>query len=313
MALKLSGFDQVSAWIIGIVAGGAVVGLILFVGKKADTAQETRKEERAHEAERLLSEANASSNENRAKAKSKHQDDTDVAPIATTAKPFVSSFAYSGASAPWRWSDIKDEWKLCGAGKKQSPVDLSGAKIDPKLKALKFNYQHGTTTLGFANQTIQGDVELGSWIDIDGDRYDLKKVTVHTPSEHRVNGLPFEMEVQFHHRELSGRTAVVAVLVTAGKSHPAFLRMANKLPRYEGETATLDRFVWTDILPTKRTYWQYEGSDTAPPCHEGVQWLVFTNTIDAATREIDSLAQLQKNNARPVQELGRRTLRRSNR
>ena len=314
MALKLSGFDQVSAWITGVAVAGAVIGLTLFIGKKADKAQEILKEERAREAEALLSEAHASyAHEAREKAASEEQKHAEAQTNSHPTTPTVSSFAYTGASAPWRWSDIKEEWKTCGSGKKQSPIDLSGAKVDPKLKALKFNYQHGVTALSFANQTIQGDVELGSWLDIDGDRYDLKTITIHTPSEHRVNGLPYEMEVQFHHRELSGREAVVAVLITAGKSHPAFLKLANKLPRYEGETASLERFIWTDILPAKRTYWQYEGSETTPPCKEGIDWIVLTNTTDAATREIDSIAHLQKNNARPTQELGRRILRRSNR
>lgn len=312
MALKLSGFDQVSAWIVGVVVAGALISITLFIGKKVDANRELQKEERAQQAEQLLAEARESSHESTSKiagddVPEKEKTDADVA------MPLTSTFGYAGATAPWRWSDLKDEWKLCGSGKKQSPIDLSGAKIEPKLKALKFNYQHGVTTLALANQTIQGDVALGSWLDIDGDRYDLRKISVHTPSEHRVNGLPYEMEIQFHHRELSGRTAIVAVLVTAGKSHPALLKLANTLPRYEGESSTLDRFIWTDVLPAKRTYWEYEGSETTPPCKEDVEWIVLTNTIDAATREIDSIAHLQKNNARPTQELGRRTLRRSNR
>lgn len=314
MALKLSGFDQVSAWIVGVVVATGFIGVTLFIGKKSDSRLEIQKEQRAQEAEQLLSEAHESNHEV-ATSKSTHGDEATekAATLVDAGKPLISSFGYAGGSAPWRWSDLKPEWKLCGSGKKQSPIDLSGAKVDPKLKALKFNYQHGITSLALANQTIQGDVELGSWLDLDGDRYDLKKITIHTPSEHRVNGLPYEMEVQFHHRELSGRTAIVAVLITAGKSHPALLRLANKLPRYEGETATLDRFIWTDLLPAKRTYWEYEGSETTPPCQESVEWIVLTNTVDAATREIDSIAQLQKNNARPIQEIGRRTLRRSNR
>lgn len=313
MALAIKGFDQVTAWIGGVVLAGGIIGLLFFVGKTADRQQEERKEERAKEAEELLAEKSSaprtqteSANDH---AQDKHAKDKSQEPSHKEA----SVFSYTGASAPWRWSDMKEAWKLCGSGKKQSPVDISGAKINPKLKALKFNYQHGVTALSLTNQTVQGEVEFGSWLDIDGDRYDLKTISVHTPSEHRVNGLPYEMEIQFHHKELSGKIANVAVLITAGKSNPAILRLVKALPRYEGENGSLKRYIWSDILPAHRTYWQYEGSETTPPCTEGVEWIVLTNTTAAASREIDALANLQKNNSRPTQELGRRIIRRSNR
>lgn len=311
MAFTIKGLDQVTAWIGGVVIAGAVIGVVLFLGKSADKSQDALKEARAKIAEELLAEATNTSRKDTASVAS--DSSVEPPPQELPAKHPVSAFSYTGASAPWRWSDLKEEWRLCGTGKRQSPIDLSGAKIDAKLKALKFNYQHGVTNLSFANQTLQGDVEFGSWLDVDGDRYDLKNVSVHTPSEHRVNGLPFEMEIQLQHQELSGRVIIVAVLLTAGKSNPTLLRIAKDLPRYEGETGSLNRFLWTDILPPKRTYWQYDGSWTTPPCTENVTWIVLTDTVQAATREIDSVGALQKNNARPTHELGHRLLRRSDR
>lgn len=316
MELKIKGLDQITAWIGGIVIASVVAGIILFMGQRIDKREEEAKIKLAKEAESIL----AAANKNQQAAKkgaigetgSKETDATDDS--SPRKKNAVLPYGYSGPQAPWRWSDIQENWQLCGKGKRQSPIDISGARIDPRLKALKFNYQHGTTILSLANQTLQGSVEFGSWLDIDGDRYDLKKITFHTPSEHRIHGLPYEMEIQLHHQELSGKTASVALLIAVGSSNQAIQRIDEKLPRYEGEEIVLDRFKWDDLISAKkRTYWQYTGSLTTPPCTENLNWIVLTETSPATTKEIDRIAVLQKNNARPVQELHGRSITRSNR
>ena len=316
MGLKIKGLDQITAWIGGVVIAAAVTGIILFIGQGIDKREEEAKIQLAKEAEAIL--AAATKNQQQA-AKKNELSETDskktkVADDSSPRKGAILPYGYSGPQAPWRWSDIQENWQLCGKGKKQSPIDISGARIDPKLKALKFNYQHGATILSLANQTLQGSVEFGSWLDIDGDRYDLKKITFHTPSEHRIHGLPYEMEIQLHHQELSGKTASVALLIAVGSANHAIQRIEEKLPRYEGEEIVLDRFKWDDIISAKkRTYWQYTGSLTTPPCTENLNWIVLTETSPATTKEIDRIAALQKNNARPVQELHGRAVTRSNR
>lgn len=318
MGLKIKGLDQITAWIGGIVIASIIVGITIYIGRSIDSRRELRKVQLAKEAESILAATMARQQLSSAK-KAETEENLDTHESESTgdrprSQVATIPYGYTGPQAPWRWSDIQEDWKICGTGKKQSPIDISGAKMDAKLKALKFNYQHGTTKLFLANQTLQGSVEFGSWLDIDGDRYDLKHVTFHTPSEHRVNGLPYEMEIQFHHQELSGKRAAVAVLIAAGSSNSSLSRMEEKLPRYEGEESVLDRFQWTDIiLSKKRTYWQYTGSLTTPPCTEGINWIVLTETTPATTKEIDKISALQKNNARPTQELHGRPVHRSNR
>ena len=54
----------------------------------------------------------------------------------------------------------------------------------------------------------------------------------------------------------------------------------------------------------------YPGSLTAPPCTEGVRWLVMSEIQEAAREQIDRISALtgsQANN-RPVQPLGARTV-----
>ncbi|MCX6127306.1 MAG: carbonic anhydrase family protein, partial [Proteobacteria bacterium] len=266
-------------------------------------------------AEKILEESLATQAQDRIKSKATSQ--TSVLSPGTQAgediTPVSPGFGYSGSTAPWRWMDLKPAWELCGKGRKQSPIDISGAKESQRLKPIKFNYRHDVTTLDLAASTLHGKIEPGSWLEFDADRYDLKEVYFRTPGEHRINGLPYELELQLAHEELSGRKLILSVQFTTGKSHPSLRRIAQSLPRFEGETVRFDKNIWSDFLPSKRTYWTYTGSLTMPPCTEDVTWVVLTQTSTASTADIDNLAKYQKDNARPYQPLNGRKIARSNR
>lgn len=306
MAIKIRGFDQITAWGVGIVTAGALFGVIFWLGKSSASKEAAEKLRLTKEAEKSLAE------HHNTKAKL-HQPEANAHEKATLpdTQKTSSSYAYSGTTAPWRWADMG--WPLCGTGKQQSPIDISGAKESPELKSLKVNYLHGVTELSFANQTFSGSIENGSWLDVDGDRYDLKNVYFRTPSEHRVNGLPYELELQLLHQELSGRQIMLSILVTAGKKNEHLEPILSSLPRYEGEQHRIERLNWSAVLPSKRLYWQYRGSLTTPPCSEGITWIVLTTPVYASTAQIEAFQHLQKNNARAVFPLGQRALHRSNR
>lgn len=59
-----------------------------------------------------------------------------VSPYVFAADETETEFHYrKGAEAdPSKWSSIKPEWKICGTGKRQSPIDLT-----PKIAKLVHN------------------------------------------------------------------------------------------------------------------------------------------------------------------------------
>jgi len=51
------------------------------------------------------------------------------------------------------------------------------------------------------------------------------------------------------------------------------------------------------LLPTDRGYWTYEGSLTAPPCTEGVRWLIFEQQVEISRDQLKAFATSTKSTA----------------
>ncbi|MGH9781806.1 MAG: carbonic anhydrase family protein, partial [Candidatus Acidiferrales bacterium] len=62
------------------------------------------------------------------------------------------------------------------------------------------------------------------------------------------------------------------------------------------------------LLPRNTAYYTYMGSQTAPPCTEGVTWFVLKAPMDISAEEINAFANLYPHDARPVQPLNGRVV-----
>ncbi|MCX6118791.1 MAG: carbonic anhydrase family protein [Proteobacteria bacterium] len=313
MQIKIKSLDQITAWLIGLVVGGILFSIVWWVGGAAYNREEEDRVKIAASAEAILEQSrkNQVSKVDHYKLESKHPDEPDAA------KPkdsiFEGHFAYSGTEAPWRWSDLRKTWSICKTGKFQSPIDFTGSKENENLKTLKFHYQHDISSVSLSNQTLVAQIPVGSWVEYKSERFDLQRAYLRTPSEHRVNGLPYEMEVQLEHQDLAGTKMFISILYTVGKESSALSQLSQALPRYAGESSKIERFNWKDLLPEKKTYWNYKGSLTFPPCSEGIDWVVFTKTNSLSSKTLKAFEKLQQNNARPTWPINKRSIARSNR
>lgn len=227
------------------------------------------------------------------------------------AKPH-GTWSYGGEAGPQAWGGLRPEFSQCASGRRQSPIDIRGG-IAVDLDPVVFEYQPSGFAVVDNGHTVQVDIAPGNRIEALGRRYDLVQFHFHRPSEERIDGRQFEMDVHLVHRDPEGRLAVVAVLLERGAAQPVVQAVWNNLPLEKGEAqsarGTLDL---AQLLPRDRGYYTYMGSLTTPPCSEGVLWMVMREPVTVSPSQIDIFSRLYPMNARPVQAAGGRLIKQSN-
>ncbi len=239
----------------------------------------------------------------------RHTAHAKAAGAARAAAHASAHWSYQGAAGPQTWGALKPEFTLCGAGQRQSPIDIRGG-LAVDLDPVKFSYQATPFTVIDNGHTVQANVAQGNHIEIGGKRFELVQFHFHRPSEERIDGRQFEMSLHLVHKDEQGRLAVVAVLMDKGQPQPAVQKVWNNLPLEKGEQlAARVPLEVSELLPTDRRYYTYMGSLTTPPCSEGVQWVVMRQPVSMSPEQIELFARMYPMNARPLQQAsGRRIL-----
>ena len=210
-------------------------------------------------------------------------------------------WSYQGDTGPQHWHELNPEFKQCGLGERQSPIDIREG-IPVELDPIQFDYKLSAFRVIDNGHTVQVNVEPGNRIVVNGRRYELVQFHFHRPSEERLNGRQFEMVAHLVHKDLEGKLAVVAVLIEEGKGHPIVQQVWNNLPLEKRvEQAGLQGLDLLQLLPEDRRYVTYMGSLTTPPCTEGVLWMVLKKPVSVSAQQIAIFSRLYPMNARPVQ------------
>lgn len=221
-------------------------------------------------------------------------------------------WSYAGSGEPGAWAAVDPAYAACSAGKRQSPIDIGGG-IRVDLEPVRFDYRPGGFSVLDTGHTVQVNPAAGNAIEVLGRRYELVEFHFHRPAETLVEGKRFEMEVQLTHKDAHGRLAVVAVLFEQGAPQPVVQAVWNNLPLEAHDDlparALLDP---AGLLPTGRGYLTYLGSLTAPPCTEGVLWMVMQQPGTMSREQLAIFEHLYPMNARPVQPLAGRLIKISN-
>ena len=225
-------------------------------------------------------------------------------------------WSYSGENSPERWGSLSHLYAACSVGQRQSPIDIRKT-VHADLPDIEFAYKPVPLTIednGHSIKVETGETGEAGHIVVDGDRFELKHLHFHRPSEEKIDGKTYAMSAHLVHQAKDGRLAVVAVLIEAGKKdHPLIRTLWNHLPLEKEKTVTRDdvRIDPAHILPAKRAYYTFMGSLTTPPCTEGVLWLILKTPIQLSKEQLAGFATVYKNNARPVQPVNGRTIKSS--
>ena len=217
-------------------------------------------------------------------------------------------WGYTGDTGPAFWGELNPDYILCETGTSQSPIDIDAVnQVD--LANVAIHYQPGQVKFINNGHTIEGVYPEGSYIELEGVRYNLEQFHFHAPSEHMVGGEHAALEVHFVHKDAQGNLAVIGVLFQEGSDSLDLLSMAEALDKMDTpELNSPVAFNAADLLPPDQTSFRYSGSLTTPPGSEGVTWLVMVEQPTLTEQQITAFTSIFDDNNRPVQPLNDREI-----
>lgn len=221
-------------------------------------------------------------------------------------------WSYEGENGPQAWSRLRPEFALCGAGRRQSPINIDeSTTLQGPAESIQFSYLPSNGMVVNNGHTIQVDVQGSNSVTVRGSNYQLQEFHFHTPSEEQINFKRTAMVAHLVHRNGEGQLAIVAVLLELGSANPLIDKVWTYMPLDAGDRVRMPNELLnlTELLPTDQRYYQFMGSLTTPPCSEGVLWMVLKQPMTISRAQHRLFTQLYPNNARPLQPLNARPVR----
>ncbi len=219
-------------------------------------------------------------------------------------------WSYSGETSPEHWIEIEKN-SDCD-GKHQSPINIinKDANSIATKGDLKTLYAPTTLISEVKNNghSIQFDFEEGDSISYKNEIYYLKQIHFHEPSEHKINGIIYPIEIHLVHLSKTGKITVLGILGEEGNESQLFEFFESFLPLKNGAKKDIHHNIdLSSLLLDKKHYYSYSGSLTTPPCTEGVNWIIFKEPIILSVDEVLKLKNnMPINNFRNEQPLNDR-------
>lgn len=197
-------------------------------------------------------------------------------------------------SRGWDYASHGLDWQCrCREGFEQSPIDLKTdcAITQKPILSPRFEYytvKRQNVKWVFEDnklkiKTVHPTIELGRIYDYEGNIYQAHEIHFHTPSEHRINGKYFDLEIQVIHRTIAGEFKNKAILSLLYKREPGaklrffqgvdMVNLPNPMIKNSFDAMVRDFNVY-DLMDEDMatppmasfSFFKYKGSMTSPPC-----------------------------------------------
>lgn len=233
---------------------------------------------------------------------------------ATVHAQWKTPWSYDGPRGNAHWAELDPAYATCKTGKAQSPIDIRTAeKAD--LPAIRFQYTSGPLHYLINNgYTVRVNYHDTTNALVIGDkRYYLTQFHFHRPSEEYIHGKAYAMEAHFMHRAHDGEIAGVVVMLEPGAANGLVQQLWDHMPTVKGDEHEIPgvEIDPAGLLPRDLSSYRYTGSISAPPCNEGVLWIVLKTPVTVSRAQIDAFAALYPHDVRPLQPLNGRIVQES--
>ena len=216
---------------------------------------------------------------------------------------------YSKDRGPKYGGELDKNFAKCQVGKMQTPIDIIDTQTQKTQYNLAFAYARNTKNLINNGHSIQVNIDgTDSTLTFNGSLYQLVQFHFHTPSENRIDGIAYPLEVHLVHKNADGKLLVVSVLFEEGTDNAALEEIIKSAPHAVDKSMEFRAFDISTLLPKNTSYYEFIGSLTTPPCTENVQWVVMKNPLMLSQKQLESLQNILHHNAREVQPLNERVI-----
>lgn len=209
------------------------------------------------------------------------------------------------------WSfDRYNEWTAkypqCGkSAKTVAPINIDTNNISPCRALCKFATKYAPSG---CNVTIKNNMPIVIFdptciIKFRSEFFYLRKMSIHYPSMHTINGETYDMEVLLYHNRNKKTDedggVIISILFKKGDDYGSvnefFNEFINQMPSNETtdaneiEVHVSDKWTPEQLLPESKSFFWYEGALPFPPCSNNWNIIVFEEIQSVSQNIIDTI------------------------
>jgi carbonic anhydrase len=211
-------------------------------------------------------------------------------------------WGYGPDDGPATWGTIAAD---CDAGSGQSPIRVDMATASTNDATIpSFGWALSDTAGRLVNDGVLLTMvpEPGSGVRVDGTRFDLVQLDIHTPAEHVLDDEGYDAELVARFANAEGVQLHVSTLITAGSHNDLLDPIVDGIGTEPGFThPTQGPVEFGDLMPVRGGGIFYVGSSTTPPCEPNVGRLVLGTAIEASVTQLQRLTEVLDSTNRPLQ------------
>ena len=193
-------------------------------------------------------------------------------------------------------------------GEMQSPINIPDFIVRRGNHSAIFEYDEIPSKISVENSALTIDFIDTGYVKFDGVDYILSNIRFVTPAEHLISSVTYPLEIQIEHSSINGKL-IFSILFREGRENKFIKPFLPMIKEENDSLALIEKYISVEkLIDEDEKYYFYNGSLTTEPYLENVNWIVFQNIREASYSQIKIINDLQKNNARAIQNLNGRKI-----